>query len=177
MNMSSLGLIELESIAKGYLCVDQMLKKAPVDLFLAKPFSSGKFIVMITGDVASVDESMKEGCEIAGPHLLDHAFIPAIHEQILPAISGKYTETSSLSSAIMETSTVVSAISALDRALKTSAIHVSDLKLGSGIGGKAYFIIQGELSDVEASVEEAKNTLQTKLIHSEIIPRPFLREG
>ena len=174
----AIGLLELSSIAKGFSCVDRMLKKAPADLFWAKPISSGKFIILITGDVASVEEALQEGVRFSEHHRVDHTYIPGVHEQILPAIQEKCQKDLEMaSSAIIETVTVASAVEALDYALKTAQVTVSELKLGTGIGGKAYFVIYGELSHIEASVEAAEKCLNTKLVHREIIPRPFMEIG
>src|SRR5215471_8886071 len=55
MAKNSIGLIELTSIASGFLACDAMLKSADVDLVLSRSICSGKYMVMVRGDVASVE--------------------------------------------------------------------------------------------------------------------------
>src|ERR1035438_4891952 len=51
MAKNSIGLIELTSIAAGYLACDAMLKAADVDVVLSRSICSGKYMVMGLGDV------------------------------------------------------------------------------------------------------------------------------
>ena len=58
MAKNSIGLIELTSIASGYLSCDAMLKAANVDLVLSRSICSGKYMVMVRGDVAAVQAAV-----------------------------------------------------------------------------------------------------------------------
>jgi microcompartment protein CcmL/EutN len=75
---------------------------------------------------------------------------------------------------IVETQSVASAILSLDSALKTASTDLVDMKLGKGLGGKGYFVLTGELSEVEAALNAAKLTLEDgdKFLRSDIIARP-----
>ena len=88
----AIGLIELSSIARGLRTVDDMIKKAPINVLMSKTVSPGKFIILVTGDVASVDESMREGNQTADSYLVDHLFIPQIHPQVLPGIQSRFSK-------------------------------------------------------------------------------------
>src|SRR3989338_4359382 len=137
---TAIGLIETESIARGFLVSDAMVKKAPVDILLSKTISPGKYIVLISGDVASVQESVDVGRLVAESYLVDFLFIPQLHEDVIAAIKGKFKKYSSNALGIVETKSVASAIIALDQSLKTAETTVIELKLGQGLGGKGYFI-------------------------------------
>ena len=50
---SAIGLIELNSIARGYQVGDAMLKAASVEILFNRTICPGKFMVMIGGDVAA----------------------------------------------------------------------------------------------------------------------------
>ena len=50
MAKNSIGLIELTSIASGFLGCDAMLKAANVDLVLSRSICSGKYMVMVRGE-------------------------------------------------------------------------------------------------------------------------------
>ncbi|MFI5291091.1 MAG: BMC domain-containing protein, partial [Polyangia bacterium] len=66
----ALGLVETSSIARGLVVADQMVKKAPVALVLARPVSPGKHLVLVTGEVADVGEAMRIGLETAAHTLV-----------------------------------------------------------------------------------------------------------
>src|SRR6185436_15655530 len=67
----ALGLIETNSIARGLVVTDQMVKKAPVELVLARTVSPGKHLTLVSGAVADVDEAMRIGVETAAHTLVD----------------------------------------------------------------------------------------------------------
>src|SRR5579864_8112795 len=88
MAKNSIGLIELTSIASGFLACDAMLKAASVDLVLSRSICSGKYMVMVRGDVAAVEAAVAAG--IAGTRfsVIDSFVIPNLHESVFPAIAG-----------------------------------------------------------------------------------------
>jgi len=173
MKHPAIGLIEVSSIAKGYFLLDQMIKKAPVDILLSKTISPGKYIILISSDVASTEESMRMALDVVSPFLVDSLFIPQLHPEILPGIKGNYKKQKIDSLLIVETATVSSTILALDQGLKAAEVTLLELKLGQGLGGKGYFVLTGDLSETEASLAHAKNILSDeRLLHSEIIARP-----
>ena len=73
MAKNSIGLIELTSIAAGYQACDAMLKAADVDLVLSRSICSGKYMVMVRGDVAAVQAAVSAG--IAGGALFGDRFV------------------------------------------------------------------------------------------------------
>ena len=64
--INSIGLIELSSVAAGYMVEDCMLKAGAVRLLLARTICSGKFLIAITGDVTSVEAALHAGAATAG---------------------------------------------------------------------------------------------------------------
>ena len=77
MAKDSIGLIELGSIAAGFQVCDSMLKTADVDLLLARSICSGKYIVMVRGDVAAVQASVAAGTQAGNFSVIDSFVIPA----------------------------------------------------------------------------------------------------
>ena len=59
-------MIELDSIAAGMLAGDAMVKKAPIARIVAGTVQPGHYLVLISGEVADVEESLKAGREIGG---------------------------------------------------------------------------------------------------------------
>ncbi|MBI5731162.1 MAG: BMC domain-containing protein, partial [Ignavibacteriales bacterium] len=56
--MNSIGLIEMTSIAAGMQAADIMLKTSQVELILSRTICSGKYIVLIGGEVAAVQSAV-----------------------------------------------------------------------------------------------------------------------
>ena len=88
MAKNSIGLIELTSIASGFLACDAMLKAADVDVVLSRSICSGKYMVMVRGDVAAVQAAVAAGIAGARFSVIDSFVIPNLHEAVFPAISG-----------------------------------------------------------------------------------------
>ncbi|HTY58847.1 MAG TPA: BMC domain-containing protein, partial [Bacteroidota bacterium] len=89
--MNAIGLVELSSIAAGYLVADAMLKVSDVSLLLSRSICSGKYIVMIGGDVASVRSSVDAGTLAGTGMVIDSFVIPNVHAGVFPAIAGTAT--------------------------------------------------------------------------------------
>ena len=169
----ALGLIETASIARGHVVLDQMVKKAAVTVLDAWTASPGKYLVLVVGEVAEVEEAMASGLEAAGEHLLDQLILPHPHSSIVPAIGGAATKLERRSMAVVETGTVAAAIRAADASVKAAEVEVVELRLATGLGGKAYFVVAGDLAAVEAAAEAATAEAGgDKLVNAEIIANP-----
>jgi microcompartment protein CcmL/EutN len=170
----ALALIELGSIARGYQVADAMVKKAPIALLDCRPVSPGKLLVLVAGDVASVDEAFRRGLEIAADRVVDKLFLPQAHDQIPTAVRGEASAAGGVDSlAVIETTTVAATILAADAAAKAAAVRIIEMQLARGIGGKAFFTLSGDLAEIEAAVEAATNAIdRALLIVTEIIPAP-----
>ena len=51
LRSNSIGLIELSSVATGFLVEDTMLKAGNIQLLMARSICSGKFLIVVSGDV------------------------------------------------------------------------------------------------------------------------------
>ena len=168
----ALGFVELSSIANGYVVSDAMVKKASVHIVLSEPTSSGKYLVMISGDVAEVHESLKAAMEVSEGFLLDEFFIPQLHSEIASYFNGQLKRQKNLEAlSIIETKTVASSIFATDAALKNAQVQLVDLQLGKGIGGKGYFVLSGKLFDIQAAHAAALKSIEVKgtLVRGEVV--------
>jgi microcompartment protein CcmL/EutN len=171
---AALALIEVGSIARGHRVADAMLKRAPVTLLRADFVSPGKFLVLVEGDVAAVDEAYREGLEVAAAEIVDKLFLPQPHDQLGPAVRGQARAGAGVDSlGIVETATVAATIVAADAATKAAAVDITEMQLGRGIGGKAFFTVTGPLAEVEAAVEAATGVVDAAALRgTEIIPAP-----
>ena len=169
----ALGIIETQSIARGVVCADAMVKKAPVTILQNHPISPGKFVVVVAGRVADVEEAMRAG-EDVGLHLIvDRLFLPQAHEQLAPLLAGHARPAAIGAVGIIETATVVATVLAGDAAAKAARIDLMEMRLGQGIGGKGYLTLTGELADVEAAMAAGIAAIAPALlVVTENIPAP-----
>lgn len=180
MKPDVLGIIELDSIAEGYLALDAVIKAAPVSILKAEMLNPGKFIIFVTGDVAAVEYSMDAGIEAGDEKVLYHSLLKNLHSQIFPAITmsgaGNTGSKSSGSGSfldslgIIETCTAASAIEAADGAAKAADIRVRSIVAGNETGGRGITTISGEIGDIEYAMDTvqgyltAKNQLYRKVV-------------
>jgi microcompartment protein CcmL/EutN len=171
-----IGLLELCSVARGVEVADAVLKEAKVELLFATPVQPGKYVLLFTGAVQDVTASARRGAELAGGDLVDQLVIPQIHEQVVPILRRKGGKINGSLDAIgvVETNTVASTIQSADIALKTASVDLIDLRIANGLGGKSFFTITGEVSDVRSSVIAAARFAQDKsqLAREVVIAKP-----
>jgi microcompartment protein CcmL/EutN len=172
----ALALIEVASIARGHRVADAMVKRAPVALLRCEPVSPGKLLVLVEGDVAAVEEAFRAGLDVAGDATLDRLFLAQAHAQLAGALRGEARAGDAATVdalGIVETTTVAATLLAADAACKAAAVRVIEMRLARGLGGKAYFVVTGALSEIEAAVEAATGALEPALLRAtEIIAAP-----
>ncbi len=172
----TLGLIELNSIAMGFEVADAMVKAADVKLLQANTICPGKFIVMISGDVGSVKASIEAG-KATGMHgIVNQLILPKLHTQIIPAITGTSEVELGKSLGVLEFFSIATALVASDAAAKAADVSIVEIRLGLGIGGKAFVTLTGDVSAVTCAVEAGANIGKESgmLVYKTVIPRPSL---
>ena len=176
----AIGVLELCSVARGVEVADAVLKEARVEMLFATPVQPGKYVMLFTGPVQDVRASAARGAQIAAGDLVDQLVIPQIHEQVVPMLRRKGGRINGALDAIgiVETNTVASTVSAADIALKTATIDLVDLRIANGLGGKSFFTVTGEVSDVRSSVAAGARMAQERgLLTREVViaqPHPEL---
>lgn len=172
MRNACVGFLELATIAKGIEVLDAILKKASVKIALASPVSSGKYLLAFEGEVEEVKSAFLKAKDLAATALVDSFFLPNLHPDILPALEQKKSPSTIQALGILETVTCSLAVVAVDTALKTSKVSLLQLHLAKGIGGKAYFIIEGEVGEIESAMSAAVRAIQKQgIIEKVIIPQ------
>ena len=151
----TLGAIELSSIARGVMLADLMVKKAPINLLDARAYCPGKFLILLSGDLASVEEALEIAVRMAGGALFADTLIPNLMPEVIHAINRKTSVSMQESIAVVEAFSAVSIIDAADAAMKAADVCLQSISLLEGLGGKAYFIMTGLRSDVTVAVEAA----------------------
>lgn len=172
--MESIGLVELNSIAKGIEAADAMLKSAQVELLEAKPVCPGKYIVMISGDVAAVQSSVDAGKSIGASAVIDDFILPNVHPNVIRAISSASEVSEIKALGIIETFSIASLIVAADTAAKAGQVDLIEIRIGMGIGGKSFVTLTGDVSSVTSSVEAGVVIASERgmLIEKVVIPSP-----
>ncbi len=173
-NIIVLSVLEFSSIAIGISALDEMVKIAPIKIIDARTICPGKYLIIFSGDVASVEYSFQKAIEIGNNFIVDRLFLPMVHPEVLGAI-GNVKQTSGWESiGIIETKSVVSSIEAADIAAKESGVKIIEVRLAIGFGGKSYVKMMGNIYDVQAAVKAgtAKAVSKKMLFAKTIIAQP-----
>lgn len=169
----AVGVVEFESIAVGMLAGDAMVKAAPLGSIYAGTIHPGKYLVLVSGDTASVDVALETGRAAGATTVLDWIFLPDIHPDVTAALvaRGGAAVTSSDALGIIETATVPTLVEAADAGIKAATVDVAAVRLGDGLGGKAYVLFCGVVAEVEAAVDAASARAQPtgRLLHRIVI--------
>lgn len=181
MARNSIGLIELSSIAAGFAVTDAMLKAADVELVLARTICSGKYMVLVRGNVADVEAAVHAGKSTGDFSLVDTFVIPNVHDDLFPALSGISHVTQMESLGILEAFSVASLIEGADAMAKAARVQLIEVRLAMALGGKAFATITGSVSAVSSALDAGAQAVGRKglLVNKVLIanPRPeLLRE-
>ncbi len=152
--INSIGLIELSSVATGFAVEDAMLKAGQIQLLLARSICSGKFLIVVSGDVASVQSAVQAGAAVAGASLIERRQIARVHPAVLAAISNAVNvdprELRSIG--VIETFSAASIIEVADAAIKSADVALLRVHLAMALGGKGFVLMAGDVASVQAAV-------------------------
>ncbi|MDT2814506.1 BMC domain-containing protein [Vagococcus carniphilus] len=174
MEIDTLGFLELNSIAKGIEAVDYMLKVAECQLISAKASCPGKYYIIISGRVDAVTQSIEEGTRIGGMHIVGKLIIPRIDPQVVRAINMTHVPDNARAIGAIEYYSAAGSIVAADFAVKAASVDLISLQLATGIAGKSFVVLTGDVdavkAAVEAGVEGAKD--EAMIINHIVLPNP-----
>lgn len=158
-NKNAIGIVELTSIAKGYLVQDAMFKASNVEKLISRTICPGKYFIAVRGDVADIENAIEVANEVAAYSMVNSTIIPNIDPKVFPAITGStVVETTNGGVGallVMETFSVVSAIKAADFAVKEADIELMRIQVAMAIGGKGLIVMSGEIGALEAAIQPA----------------------
>lgn len=157
MSDPAIALLEFDSVSAGILAGDAMVKTSPIGVIYAGTVHPGKYLVMVSGDTASVEIALATGADVGKERVLDSVFLPDIHPDVTAAIVGGAGRAAlkAESLGIVETSSVAAVIDAADAGVKAADVAVSTVRLADGLGGRGYVLFSGVVAEVEAAVEAA----------------------
>jgi len=150
----SIGLIEVSSVATGFGVEDTMLKAAAVKLLMARSICSGKFLIVVSGDVTSVEAALQAGASAAGPSLIEKRQIARVHPSVLEAISNavEVDPRQLRSIGVIETFSAASIVEVADAAVKSANVTLLRVHLAMALGGKGFVLMAGDVASVQAAV-------------------------
>jgi microcompartment protein CcmL/EutN len=171
-----IGLLELCSVARGVEVADAVLWEAAVEMLFASPVHPGKYVLLFAGGVQDVASALRRGAEVAGTDLVDQLHIQQVHPQVEIGLRRKGGQINGNLDAVgvLETTTVAASILAADAALKTATVDLLDLRIANGLGGKSFFTLTGEVSDVRSSIQAGARLAEESgtLARQVVIARP-----
>lgn len=174
MARNSIGLIELSSIAAGFQVCDAMLKAADVELVLSRTICSGKYMVMIRGDVGGVEAAVRAGTECGDFSIIDTFIIPNVDESLFPAIAGTSRVDALEALGILESFSVASLIEGADAMAKAANVTLVEVRLAMALGGKAFATVTGSVSAVRSALDAGAAVIAKRglLVNKVLIPQP-----
>ena len=122
MIQPAIALIEFSSIATGIKSADAMVKRAPIMVIKSGTVQPGKYLVLIGGEVADVEESLDAGKGTGASAIVDIVYLPHVHLQVVEALSGGRVPDLEDALGVIETTTVAAAIHAADAGIKGAVV-------------------------------------------------------
>ncbi|MGH2622017.1 MAG: BMC domain-containing protein [Anaerolineales bacterium] len=169
----ALSLIEFSSIAAGIQAADAMVKRAPIEVIQAGTVQPGKYLVLIGGLTADVEESLAAGRQVGGAAIVDLVYLPQAHPELVEALRGGRVPKPEDALGVVETSSAAAAIQAADAGIKAAAVRLVEVRLADGLGGKGIVLFSGLVADVEIAVERGVAALDRpdQLVREVVIPQ------
>jgi len=153
----AIAVVEVDSIAVGILAGDAMVKASPLGSIYTGTVHPGRYVIVVSGDTASVEVAVDAGSSVAGDTLVDLVFLPDVHPLVVDAIisDADLADCRGDALGVVETVTIAAVIDAADAGVKAAAVDVPAVRLADGLGGKGYVLFSGDLAEVEAAVDAA----------------------
>ena len=170
----SLALIELSSICRGIETADRMLKAAEVELVMARTICSGKYFVLVAGELHDVEASIETGLEISRECTVDHFVIPDVHPDVFPALSSTNILEKRGALGVLESFSVAALVEAIAAVAKAAPVGMVECRLAMALGGKAFLVFTGEVEAVRYAIDAGADVIAGKglLVNQVVIPRP-----
>ena len=175
----AMALLEFNTIASGVLASDLMVKKSPIALLRCGTIHPGRFLILIGGSVASTEEAYTVGIELGESEgsLSGSVFLGDVHPYLHDAVLGKRRDLAGDALAVVETHSSPALLAAVDAAIKSTPVMLSEVRLGDDLGGHALAFLSGNLSDVEVALDICSERAGDQLLARTLLPRldPGLR--
>lgn len=168
---TAIALFEYDSIAAGIEAGDDMVKRAPLEIIHAGTTHPGKYLILVGGEVADVEEAVAAARIRNVDSLVDHVFLPDPHPGLVAALTGASSPAAGEALGIVETASVPDIVRAADAGLKGASVALRRIFVADDLGGHGYLLYSGTLSEVQAAVELATEKVTGELLGRRVIPR------
>ncbi|MDF1595044.1 MAG: BMC domain-containing protein [Acidimicrobiia bacterium] len=165
----AVALLEFDSIAIGIETGDAMIKRAPLDVIKAGTVHPGKYLVLVGGRVADVEEALEAGRLVGSEHLIDEMVLRDVHDDVVAALAGFRHAGDGEALGVIETTTVAAIIEAADAGVKGARVTLREIRMADGLGGKGYLLFDGPVAEVEAAVEIGSDRVPDQLVARRVI--------
>lgn len=176
----ALALLEFETIAAGILASDLMVKRAPIALLRCGTIHPGRFLILVGGSVASTEEAFMVGVQLGETKrsLTGSVFLGDVHPILHDAVLGARRDLAGDALAVVETRSSPALLAAVDAAVKSTPVVLSEVRLADDLGGHAVALMSGDLTDAETALSICADRAGDQLLARTLLPRldPDLRQ-
>jgi microcompartment protein CcmL/EutN len=169
----AIALLEFESVAAGILASDAMVKRSPIALLRCGSIHPGRFLILVGGSVASTEEAYTVGVQVGESRgvLAGKVFLGDVHPSLHDAVLGMRRNVEGDSLAVVETHSSPALLAAVDAAVKSTPVILSEVRLGDDLGGNALALMAGDLFDVETALDICSERAGGQLLARTLLPR------
>ena len=172
MNPASIALLEFDGVAAGVRACDAMVKRAPIALLKAGTVHPGRFLALLGGSVASVEEAWRIGLQDGRGFMIDDVFLPDVDRGLLDGVMGRRCGLEEEALGVLETNTVAALLRAADAGAKGADVRIAEVRLADDLGGRAFVFFDGPLTEVETALEIGFSRAGSdRVVHRTILPR------
>lgn len=176
----ALALLEFETIAAGILASDLMVKQAPIALLRCGTIHPGRFLILVGGSVASTEEAFMVGVQLGETKrsLTGSVFLGDVHPILHDAVLGARRDLAGDALVVVETRSSPALLAAVDAAVKSTPVVLSEVRLADDLGGHAVALMSGDLTDAETALSICADRAGDQLLARTLLPRldPDLRQ-
>ena len=169
----AIALLEFETVAAGVLASDVMVKRSPIALLRCGTIHPGRFLILVGGSVASTEEAYAAGLQVGESQgaLHGNVFLGDVHPALHDAVLGIRRNVEGDSLAVLETRSSPALLAAVDAAVKSTPVILSEVRLGDDLGGHALALLSGDLTDVETALDICSERSGGQLLARTLLPR------
>jgi len=169
----ALALLEFENVAAGILASDVMVKRAPIALLRCGTIHPGRFLILVGGSVASTEEAYVVGVQLGeAEHTLSGSvFLGDVHPALHDAVLGTRQALRGDALVVIETRSSPALLAAVDAAVKSTPVVLSEVRLGDDLGGHALALMSGDLTDVETALGICVDRAGDQVLARTLMPR------
>ncbi len=169
----AIALLEFENVATGVLASDYMVKRSPIALLRCGSIHPGRFLILVGGSVASTEEAYRAGLHLGESRraLSGDVFLGDVHPYLHDAVLGERRKVAGDALGVVETHSSPALLAAIDAAVKSTPVVLSEVRLGDDLGGHALALVSGNLFDVETALDICSERAGSQLLASTLLPR------